>query len=220
MGGRWSQRKKGNNRNISVAGGGAAFTQPSSLKDSLLSKYKQGLDPEEVDLQFEGGSQLKRFWICKSLVEKDIFVNIFSYLCGRELMTCIEINKTWFYCADTAWLWDAVDGIYGMGDVSMGRYDYRCRHHRMRLTREEKRRHRAHIAGMEFEEEKEKRYCGDKKILIKKEIVDKTKRGAIIIAKRGKKKALSCVVNMKRSVSIDEADARFQSEKDGEERLL
>ena len=193
------RRKSNNSTSTVVAGGGSAFVAPQSLNQALLSTYKQGLDQQEIALQFDSptGKQLQRFWICKALVDKPIFIDILSYLRGPELMTSTEICRTWYDCANESWLWDAVDGIYGMGDVSMGRYDYRCRHHRMRLTREEKRRHRARIAGMEIAEHREKMYKGDARN------VEVAKKKAMAIVKSGKLKAFGCsgVSSTKRSVS-------------------
>jgi len=207
MGGRWSRRKTSNTPVIS--GGGSIFA-PRSLNEALLHTYKQNLNTQELHLQFSSnGKALKRFWLCNSLVDKEIFLHILSYMRGPELMTCTEINKVWFDCAATNWLWDAVDGIYGMEDVSMGRYDYRCRHLRMRLTREEKRRHRARIAGMEIEEHREKTYT-DSKVFVKQETVN-----------QAKKKAFGCVVNVKKSASQNDYDYDpFVLGNDKEVRLL
>jgi hypothetical protein len=201
MGGTLSSRarRRKQTKSISAPGGAASFTQ-QSLSESLLGSYVDGLDKEQIFLQFDGGTQLKRFWVCSSLIDKPLFVNMLSYCAAAELITCTEINKVWFDCADTAWLWDALDGIKGLGEISMGRYDYRCRHHRMRLTREEKRRHRARIAGMELDENREKRYRDQ--IGPKSDTVEKMKQTATKIVRRGSNKALSCVT-AKRSTSGD-----------------
>ena len=191
------RRRHQKQRSISEGSAAAAFRQ-ESLGDSLLGAYSKGLGEEEIALQFEGGKELKRFWLCKQLVDKPLFVNILSYLAAPELMTATEINRVWFDCADTVWLWDQLDGIVGLEDVSMGRYDYRCRHHRMKLTREEKRRHRNHIAGSEIEEHREHMYRGEKSsTTLKKETVDKAKK----MVNQGKEKAFSCVTKGRRSFS-------------------
>ena len=92
------RRRHKKQRSISEGSAAAAFRQ-ESLGDSLLGAYSKGLGEEEIALQFEGGKELKRFWLCKQLVDKPLFVNILSYLGAPELMTATEINRVWFDCA-------------------------------------------------------------------------------------------------------------------------
>ena len=196
MGGRFSRRRKVKQHQFTNAGAAGAFTT-ASLGESLLGSYTAGLDEHDIALQFEGGTVLKRFWIQGSLIDKPLFIDILSYLAAPELITCTEICAVWYQCADTAHLWDALDGIVGLGDISMGRWDYRCRHHRMRLTREEKRRHRAHMAGMEMVEEREKRFRGNSNGEI-----TKIKKNAEIAGGVVKKKMFGCVVKQPSSLHV------------------
>lgn len=141
----------------------ASMSCARNLQEALLDSYAASLCPEDLVLQFgedqgqRGRRALQRLYIQGVLIDRVLLENAFNFLDARSLMRTIEVSKTFFQIADTPWLWDALDGL-GYIEHSMGRYDFRCRHHRMRLTQKEKQSHLSYISEMEKEEHLEKKY--------------------------------------------------------------